>query len=77
MRIWTRLLIRCILKAYIYIVYEQYYAERFCKSGFHDLRTIRVRDNIQTVHSDSERIWQKEFVGMGNENPNLSMCSIS
>lgn len=34
---------------------------------------IWVGDNIQTVHSDSEKIWQNAFVGVDNENPTLSM----
>lgn len=38
---------------------------------------ICVWDNIKTVHSDSERIWQNKFVGVSNENPNLSMKSLS
>ena len=49
---------------------------------------IWVGDNIQTgvlnggldgatVHSDSGRIWQDEFVGAGSKSPNLAMLSLS
>lgn len=49
---------------------------------------IWVGDNVQTgvlsggldgatVHSDSGRIWQDEFVGAPNKSPNLVMLNFS